>query len=255
MNPKFVLFVFCLSFIMACQNNAKPSIPNEDFTKEIKDEKADLVVSKMMAAMGGSEKWEELQYVSWTFFGSRHLVWDKKNNRVRIESPRDSSVYLVNLDKPDGRYAYDGVELLDQEQLVKKIKRGKNIWINDMYWLFMPFKLFDQGVTVKYLYADTTLVGTKADVLELSFENVGNTPENKYEIYIDQKDNLIKQWDFFADANQEKASKKWPWDNYKDHNGLKLSSERSDDSGPSNVKVYDHLDDKVFTSFDDFKFY
>ena len=258
MKSKFFTLLILAALIFSCQNTptstntkASPDVP----TKVIKDKKAAEIVSKTMDAMGGAKKWEELQYVSWTFFGVRELVWDKRNNRVRIESPRDSSVYLVNLNDSTGRYAYNGQELLDKEELSEKMKAGKSIWINDMYWLFMPFKLYDEGVTVKYMRTDTSLIGTPSDVLELRFENVGDTPENKYEIYIDQNDNLIKQWNFYAKANQEKPSKQWPWDNYSDHNGLLLSSDRSDNGGPSNVKVYEQLEDKIFTNFKPFTFY
>ena len=258
MKLKIVILVFLSALIMACDSQSTTPESKEApevYTKKIEDEKAAQLVFEMMEAMGGVEKWENLKYVSWTFFGARHLVWDKLNSRVRIESPKDSTVYLVNLEELSGKYSYNGVENLNKVELSEKLKKGKSIWINDMYWLFMPFKLYDQGVFVKYLKSDTTLVGDMADILELSFDNVGNTPENKYQIYIDQKDHLIKQWNFFADANQAEASAIWPWDNYSDFNGLKLSSDRTDKSGPSNVRVYEHLDDEVFTSFKKFLFY
>jgi len=257
MQLKISVFVVLITLI-AC--NPQPSTKKSDqlpesFTQEIKDKKAAQLVSKMMDAMGGVEKWNDLKYVSWTFFGSRHLVWDKLHNRVRIESPKDSSVYLVNLDNLSGKYAYDGAEVIDKEALSQKLTRGKSIWINDMYWVFMPFKLNDSGVNVKYIKSDTTLVGDMADILELTFDNVGDTPNNKYQVYLDQKDHLIKQWNFYPDASQEEASRVWPWDNYKDFDGLLLSSDRSDSSGPSNIRIYDDLDDKVFTSFEEFLFY
>lgn len=260
MKLKIVIPIALMAFSISCQTKTKTSpekdvSPAASYRVEIENEKASALVSKMMEAMGGVEEWDDLKYVSWTFFGARHLVWDKANNRVRIETPRDSSIYLVNLDELEGKYAYNGLEITDSDIIISKIERAKSMWINDMYWLFMPFKLYDQGVTVKYVKEDTTAMGTMADVLELRFEDVGDTPQNKYEVYIDQNDNLIKQWDFFADANQEKASKVWPWDNYKDYNGLLLSANRSDKSGPSNVRVYDQLNDRVFTSFDFFEFY
>ena len=258
MNLKLSTLLILTALIISCQNTptstktkASPDVP----TRVIKDKKAANLVSKMMNKMGGEKKWAELKYVSWTFFGARHLVWDKVNNRVRIESPRDSSGYLVNLNETTGRYAYNGQELLEKEALSEKMQAGKSIWINDMYWLFMPFKLYDEGVTVKHKRTDTSLIGAPSDVLELRFDNVGDTPENKYEIYLDQQDNLIKQWDFYAKAKQDKPSKQWPWDNYTDFNGLLLSSDRSDNGGPSNVKIYEELDDKVFTSFEKFTFY
>ncbi|MFT6019102.1 MAG: hypothetical protein ACI9CQ_001896, partial [Saprospiraceae bacterium] len=37
--------------------------------------------------------------------------------------------------------------------------------------------------------------------------------------------------------------------NYKDYNGLLLSGERSDDGGPSEIKVYEEMEDSVFEVF------
>ena len=112
----------------------------------------------------------------------------------------------------------------------------------------------DNGVNLQYLREDTTLKGSPASVLQLTFNAVGNTPENKYEVYV-EKDNLIKQWAYFKSATQSEPPRIWPWDNYKSFDGLSLSSERSDKSGPSNVKVYNKLDETVFTSFNKFSFY
>ena len=45
----------------------------------------------------------------------------------------------------------------------------------------MPFKLKNSGVTLKYL-GDTTATkdGKPADVLQLTFEGMGVTPDNKH---------------------------------------------------------------------------
>ncbi len=254
----FIIF-FSITVLVSCKNDNKLETSAQNlqnkYTKSIEDKQAAVLVEKMMEAMGGNKNWDELSYVSWTFFGARHLIWDKGNNRVRIESPRDSSIYLVNMNDLSGKYSYNGERVMDAQLVSEKMKRGKSMWTNDMYWLFMPFKLYDKGVNVTYQRTDTTLQGITADVLELTFDEVGYTPDNKYEVYIDQEDGLIKQWNFYAEASQDSVSKIWPWDNYKNYNGLLLSSDRSDKSGPSNVRVYPTLDDKVFTSFDPFEYY
>ena len=229
--------------------NLAPQVKNT-----IQDKRAAVLATSMLNAMGGQEKWDSLNYVSWTFFGARHLVWDKKGGRVRIDSPRDTSIYLVDLNNLKGKVIKGGKEVTDPEELTNLLERGKSIWINDSYWLFMPFKLWDSGVNVIYMREDTMVGGMPASVLALTFNEVGDTPENKYEIYLDKKDNLIKQWAFFKDAHQKTPSKIWPWDNYKSHYGLLLSSERSDNGGPSDVRVYDELNDAVFESFEKFDY-
>jgi len=258
-NILSLLFLFSISAIVGCKNVTHKDPRSGQTTSiqrtVIEDQKSAKLVDQMVTAMGGYDNWDQLAFVSWTFFGARHLVWDKKNGRVRIDSPRDTTVYLVDLHNGTGRVSIGGKEVTDLKKLKKALKKGESIWINDSYWLFMPFKLQDSGVSVQYMREDTIPGGLPASVLALTFDNVGNTPENKYEIYIDQNDHLIKQWAFYQTADQENPPKIWPWDNYKTYGNMKLSSERSDKSGPSNVRVYQSLEDSVFTSFVPFDYF
>ncbi|MEM7106696.1 MAG: hypothetical protein AAF519_00625 [Bacteroidota bacterium] len=203
-----------------------------------------------MKAMGGRKKWDQLNVVAWNFFGARDLIWEKPTGRVRIDFPRDSSIYLVDINTLEGKVWRKGKEITQPDSLKKYLNRAKSIWINDAYWLVMPFKLKDTGVTLNYLRPDTTLKGTPAEVLQLTFENVGVTPQNKYEVFIDESDSLIKQWAYFRQASQDSASAIWPWDNYQSYNGLLLSANRSDNRGPKNVRVYEEVPTSVFESFD-----
>jgi hypothetical protein len=113
----------------------------------------------------------------------------------------------------------------------------------------MPFKLKDTGVTLKYLGEDTIANGLKVNVLELTFEKVGDTPENKYRVYVDLEDNLIKKWAYYKDAAQDSASQVWPFDNYKKYGNILLSADRSDGKGPRNVRVHEKLPPEIFTEF------
>ena len=124
------------------------------------------------------------------------------------------------------------------------------MWINDSYWLVMPFKLKDSGVTLKYIGEDTTQNGVNSEVLQLTFQNVGNTPDNMYKLWVDKSDNLIKQWAFYARYDQEAPTAIWPWDNYQTYGQIKLSADRSDGRGPKLVKVYDTVPQETFTDFD-----
>ena len=248
------------AFFLCCFSNCKHIDSNntaansEVIDTGTKDPKAVAIANKVMNAMGGQQQWDDLKYVSWTFFGARHLLWDKQNKRVRIKNTTDSTLYLVNLETGEGKKVAPGkITLSSIDQLA--IDKGKSIWINDMYWLFMPFKMMDPGVNLKYLRQDTTKTGAMSDVLELTFNEVGDTPDNKYEVYVDQSDNLVKQWSFFNKWDKKEPSAIWPWDNYKSYDGLMLSAERSDKKGPSNVKLYETMDEKAFTDISEFKFY
>lgn len=226
-----------------------PNPPAPGFDVANSDPAAIELADSIMEAMGGRRNWDNTRFISWNFFGRRNLVWDKREGKVRIESAPDSTIYLLDIDDLTGRVQIRGEELTEPDSLQKMLARAKSIWINDSYWLVMPFKLKDTGVTLKYLGEDTTATGLRCNVLELTFEDVGDTPRNKYRVYVHLKDNLVKQWAYYKEASQDSASQVWPWDNYRKHGDILLSADRSDNKGPRNVRIDEKLPADIFTRF------
>ncbi len=243
-----LIFLLVAALLPACRQ-APANPPAAGFDLEHSDPAAIELADSVMVAIGGRKNWDDTQFISWSFFGRRNLVWDKNGGRVRIESLPDSTIYLLKLDDLQGRVQVRGVEITEPDSLSKMLAKGKSIWINDSYWLVMPFKLKDSGVTLKYLGEDTTMTGVRCNTLELTFRNVGDTPENKYRVYVDLRDNLVKQWAFYRRANQDSANWVRPWDNYRRHGKILLSSDRSDNAGPADVRVDDRLPDALFAEF------
>jgi len=245
------LFALCACNTMAPESTSVTEInpPAEGFDLANSDPAAVELADSIMEAMGGRENWDKTRFISWNFFGNRDLVWDKKMDRVRIESHRDSITYLVNLNTLTGKVQVKGQEIADADSLTKMIQKGKSIWINDSYWLLMPFKLKDSGLTIKYVGEDTLATGAKCNVLELRFHDVGDTPQNKYRLYVDLSDNLVKQWAYFKQATQDTANFVRPWDNYQQYGHILLSGDRSDNSGPRNVRVDETIAENTFTEF------
>jgi hypothetical protein len=247
-----LLLFFALACLSACTPKPKtfaelnPAADGFDITHS--DPTAVQLADSIMVAMGGRQNWDETKVISWNFFGARDLTWDKQTGRVRIVSPRDTSVYLVNVFTNQGKVKFHGQEMTEPDTLKKLLAQAKSIWINDSYWLTMPFKLKDSGVTLKDIGTDT-LKNNRYRILELTFANVGDTPENKYRVYVDPTDKLIKQWAFYRDAKKDTADFVRPWDNYKRYGAILLSADRSDDGGPKNVKIEQSVPDKIFTDF------
>lgn len=223
--------------------------PAEGFNLSGSDPAAIELADSVMIAMGGRKNWDATRFISWNFFGRRDLVWDKHQGRVRIESSRDSTIYLLDLNTMQGRVQTKGQELTEPDSLAKMLNRAKSIWINDSYWLVMPFKLKDSGVTLKYMGEDTLVNNQYYNVLRLTFDKVGDTPQNMYDLYVDVTDNLIKYWSYYSDASQDSVTFTRPWDNYQKYGAILLSADRSDGGGPKNVKVDQELPDAVFTEF------
>lgn len=251
MNFKTILVLLAIgaSFTACDRLNETAGFNNpaaEGFDQANSDPAAVELADSVMEAMGGWENWHNTRFISWNFFGNRNLVWDKKEERARIESIKDSITYVVNLKTLTGKVWVKGQPLTESDSLNKMLNRAKSIWINDSYWLVMPFKLKDSGVTLKYLGEDTLNTGGRCNVLELTFKNVGDTPQNKYHVYVDLTDNLVKQWAYYSNASQDSANFVRPWDNYKKYGNILLSADRSDGGGPKGVSVTDTLNEKIF---------
>lgn len=247
---KLLVVLVVAATVIACETrkdiNENPH--DEGFDLAHSDPAAVELADSIMAAMGGRANWDKTRFISWNFFGRRDWVWDKATGRVRIESTRDSIIYLLNVNDSTGRVQVKGQELTEPDSLKKMLKRAKSMYFNDMYWLAMPFKLKDSGVTLKYMGEDT-LKGNRYNVLQLMFNGVGDTPQNKYRVYVDVKDKLIRHWSYYKDSRQDTANFTRPWDNYQKYGGILLSGDRSDGGGPKNVKVDETLPDKIFTEF------
>lgn len=216
--------------------------------QEVSDPKAIEIANKVMAAMGGEKAWNDTRHISWNFFGARILTWDKWTGNVRIDFPKDKSVILMNINTDTGKVFKYGAEQTAPDSLKKYMKSGKGAWINDSYWLTMPFKLQDNGVTLKYLDEAKTEAGRDAYLLQLTFKEVGNTPNNMYKIWVEKETNLVTQWAYFPKSTDEKPGFIRPWTEYKPYGKIMLSGERGD-RDLTEIKVFEALPESIYTDF------
>lgn len=96
-------------------------------------------------------------------------------------------------------------------------------WVNDSYWLLMPLKLCDKGVTLTYK-GQQDVEGKTYDVLHLGFASVGLTPGDQYNIYVDPDTHLVRRWDYMPNSENKISG---TWDGYKMFGGLNLSTEHT----------------------------
>ena len=246
----FIITLLLVSLFFACKSTdqgitKQVNPPAEGFNKANSDTKAIEIADEVMQAMGGRDTWDTTQFFSWTFFGNRKHIWDKANKRCRIVSPKDDLTILLDLSNQTGSVKKADHIYSSQDSLDKYLAMGNRWWINDSYWLVMPFKLKDSGVTLKYNGEGTTEDGGSAHILELTFNEVGVTPDNKYLVYVDQESSLISQWDFYTKFNDEKPRFQLPWNQYQEYNGLLLSG------GANSISDLnlDPVDDSLFTEF------
>ncbi|WKN41223.1 hypothetical protein [Tunicatimonas pelagia] len=265
--PRIIAFLLAPFLFTACQPGstaedqateidgagvAYANPPAEGFNEAASDEKAMAIADSVMQAMGGRKAWDTTQYVSWNFFDIRTLLWDKQSGDVRIEVPRDSAIYLINVNSDQGKVAMGGEEITNADSLAKYVEQGKSIWINDSYWLFMPFKLKDSGVTLTYVGEDTIQGGDMAEVLELRFEGVGVTPQNKYQVYVDPNDYMVTQWAFYPTVEMDTPRFMTPWAEYKNHGSLMLSGDRGE-RDITDIEVIETIPEGTFSNLEEFQ--
>ncbi|NGY37083.1 hypothetical protein FQU23_006095 [Flavobacterium sp. XN-5] len=211
------------------------------------DKKANAIVKEMLTAMGGMKNYNSTQFIQWDFV-NRKLSWDKWTGDVRVENPAAKQVILVNINTLKGKVYENGALVKDQDKAKELLEKGKNWWINDSYWLVMPWKLQDPGVSLTYVKTAKLPNGKTADILQLTFSAVGVTPENKYWLYVDKEDHLIKQWAYYKNFNDAEPKFLKPWNNYQKVGNILLSFDRpNEEVGPKNVVVKTNLDSSIFT--------
>ncbi len=225
---KLSFFLFILGTLAACAPKTAPSQTKTAAHASTagSDAKAAAIADEVMQAMGGAQAWEDTRYISWNFFNRRKLLWDKQAGICRIEWLSRPLKILVNLNNNTGKVSLGGVEQTSPDSLSKYLDIGKKVWINDSYWLVMPFKLKDPGVTLKYLGDAKTEAGEESDLLQMTFSGVGVTPENKYHVWVDKKSRLIVQWAYFEKFSDEKPAIVNPWGKYKRCGKILLSPDR-----------------------------
>ena len=212
-----------------------------------KDKKADAIVKEMLTAMGGINNYNNTHFIEWDFV-NRKLFWDKWTGDVRVENPTANQVILVNINTLKGKVYENGILVKDETKANGLLEKGKNWWINDSYWLVMPWKLQDPGVTLTYVKTDKLPNGKAADILQLTFSAVGVTPENKYWLYVDKENHLIQQWAYYKNFNDAEPKFLKPWNNYQKAGNILLSFDRpNEDVGPKNVVVKTNFDRTIFT--------
>jgi hypothetical protein len=202
-------------------------------------------------AMGGMKAWNDTHFVAWNFFGRRMHVWDKWSGDIRIDAKTregDQVLVLMNINTKQGRAWKNAQEVTAQDDLAKLLESGYGWWVNDGYWIFMPYKLGDPGVTLRAKGEMAMTDGRMADVLELTFQSVGLTPQNRYLVYVAKESKLIEQWDFFENADDQKPGFQIPWHGWAKYGQIMLSGDRGEDRKLTDIAVFDALPRDVFTS-------
>jgi hypothetical protein len=232
---------------------------------EKRDPKAVEVERAMVQAMGGEDAWNASHFVRFDFkvnaggklVQDNHHLWDRKDGRYRIERTLEGGKHEVDLftiadyERDKSGSAYVEGKKLEGDEARKLLQGAYASYINDTWWLSMPWKWMATGANLKYIGTKTRGPET-FDVVEITFGNVGLTPGDMYHAFVSQKSHLMKHWEYTLSPNSPVAVKKDSWDwEYGDFHGVKLATNHIDPKkvtiNMGDVRVLDQVDDGFFT--------
>ena len=207
---------------------------------------------RVMAALGGRQRWDDLHGLRWTFGSAvgdtvrstRRHAWDKWTGWDRIEGTDRAGrriLVIVSLNDRAGRAWVDGVAA-EGDSHEKLLKLGRSLWVNDSYWLLMPYKLRDPGVTLADA-GEAVVDGAPCDKIALSFAEVGDTPGDRYWVYVRRRDDRIVRWDMVLEG-REPPPRSYTCEGWVEHSGMWFASDHRD----GRVNVFTR-DVEVVTAF------
>jgi hypothetical protein len=169
------------------------------------DSGAQRLAEEVMKA-SGSDHWSSIKRIVFTF-----------------DVAQDGKSLLSAKHDWDLTKATDTVQWMDKKVTVDLChppadgdgKSAYQRWTNDTYWLLMPLKLKDGGIT---------LTAPEPNTLHLSFRGVGLTPGDQYNVYVNSKTHLPEKWDYLPASGTKTTG---TWEDYKTSGGLTLSTKHS----------------------------
>ena len=227
------------------------------------DPKAQEVSDRLMRALGGKENWGKARYLRFDFVveqkgemvGNFKHLWDRYTGRYRVQGTTDKGqIYTVlfqDINAKKGDVFLDAAAVADKDKQ-KFLDMGYERFINDTYWLLMPYKWQDTGVHLKY---EGTVKGDHGEIWDkvlLTFGNVGLTPKDRYWAFVNQKTGLMDKWEFILQGEKGPPSA-FDWVNWQNFEGIMLCTERKSQKQPLrivfiNVAVLHSMEDTPFTS-------
>lgn len=189
------------------------------------DSLADALAARVLDAFGGSEAWERLPYIQFSYSVQhrqdrlrviRHL-WSRHTGEYRMEIPGPANtpyVVLFNRDTGRGKAYWNEVEL-DDKETARKLTEAMRRATTDGYPLLAPFLLFDPGVRRRYQADSTDGAG---DVLHVSHQETDFLAGDQYWLRVDRATGRVTQWSYQrSEDSPDRPPRSFVWGGYEEH--------------------------------------
>lgn len=201
------------------------------------DPAALALAAQVMERLGGEARWNALPGLRWTFGveqrdtvrTERRHAWHKHAGLHRVEGvdrAGDRYVIVQDLDTGEGR-AWVAGRAVEGDSLAKLLERGRALWVNDTYWMLMPYKMRDPGAILA-MADPVTRDGEVFDRIAMRFDGVGLTPGDRYWVEID-RERRVRAWDMVLQG-REPPPQRYTWEGWVERDGLWFpTAHRQDD--------------------------
>ena len=211
----------CLLLVSTCKSEKKETL--------IEQETKELTIAGKIANAHGYEHWKNVSEVKFTFKVDRDTikgqgrswVWHPKKDKIRMTAGETTVEYM--------RSQMDSTHI--------RADRG---FINDKYWLLVPFQLvWDDSATIsEQKKVESPINKEQLDMITILYAKEGGyTPGDAYDIYYD-KNYMIKEW-VFRQGNSAEPSLTNTFENYRDFNGIKIAIDHKQEGGNWNLNFTD----------------
>ena len=162
-------------------------VSNEPRPEGVSGEKADIMAKNIQTAID-MNAWDTTEAVSWNFADRHSFLWDKKRHWVKVTWKENEA--LIRIDSLDGMVWSKGIEIKNEKEKAKMLKKAHHFWANDSYWLNAPAKLFDKGTERSIVQHEGK------DALLVTYTSGGITPGDSYLWFVDENNlpTSYKMW-------------------------------------------------------------
>jgi hypothetical protein len=255
MRARSVALLMAAATVACSQVNGGANAPATD---NLTDPDVRRLHARMIDAMGGDAAWQRARYFEFDFVVERggnagagwSHRWDRYTGDYRLSGTRagEALVVLMNVNSPDeGRAWVDG-QPIEGPRLDSLRTFAYGRFINDSYWLIMPYKWTDPGVTLTY-EGPRNEADRDWEVVKLSFDEVGLTPQNEYFAYLSPETGLMERWYHFSRAEANPSI--YDWNGWQQFGPIRLATEKPNPDRTAmirfeNVRVESRVPDGVF---------
>lgn len=141
-------------------------------------EVAEKLVDRMWTSLN-KDAYDSTRYISWKFAGIHHWFWDKELNLVRgVWGDVD---VVFNADQPEQNKVVVNGKPLKGAEAMDEVRKARDMFYNDSFWLIAPFKARDPGTSRKLVNSND------GQGVLVEYSSGGATPGDAYLWHLDDE--------------------------------------------------------------------